>query len=334
MVLRANPRVDTRDRGADRRESARRRVAASIIALGIALALAGCAEPGSGVESAQIDPNAKATTTTTVPSTSTTVAATTTTTSTTAPSTTTTTAPEDVPEPAIITGTFFEDGEVIQNDLPDGAIGPAEHVVGTYRESLTEALGVGTYRIRAEFVVGWAWPETEEYVVEVDVTEDPDSGVNASHERWIIPDPITGDLAGTYQIITIGDQRFAYDPNDGEWRDVGIPSDLVGPMLMAPTGYPWLGQFATYVSAVGWLGNDEIDGVPVGHYEIPPYPTDVDNPRHLESDWDSDVEFWIDADGIVRRYKTVAYLNGDFYQSDNTLLYDVGADITIEPPIP
>ena len=334
MVFHTFLRVDTRDRGADHREPARRSVAVSIIALGVALTLAGCAEPDGGVESAQIDPSGKATTTTTATSTSTTVPATTTTSTTLAPSTTTTTEPEDVPEPELITGTFYEDGEVIQNDLPDGAIGPAEHVVGTYRDSLTEALGIGTYRIRAEFVVGWGWPEIEQVVVEVDVTEDPDDGVHASHERWITPDPSTGELAVSHQVITIGDQRFVFDPNDGEWRDVGIPSDLIGPMLMAPTGYPWLGQFAIYVSAVGWLGNDEIDGVPVGHYEIPPDPTDVDNPRHLESDWDSDVEFWIDADGIIRRYKTVAYLNGEFYQSDDTLLYDVGADITIEAPIP
>lgn len=231
--------------------------------------------------------------------------------------------------------------------LPDGAIGPSESVATEELRRLSDLLGVDTYRIRTEFSMSYGDPDYEEHaVVEVDVKEHRPQDAVSVHERWFSCDPTTGEQAPAGELITSDGRRFAYDPRDDEWEDIGFPKDIAGPVLIAPSTYAYLDQHASWLSMQGWLGypvgadswlgNETIDGRPVGHYEIPPFPDDIPGFEEVDLgyDWDDHTEFWIDAAGIVWRSKQVFYVDGVLWTAQDTTLYDVGADITIEVPIP
>jgi hypothetical protein len=233
---------------------------------------------------------------------------------------------------------------VIPIALPDGAIGPSEFVTTEELRRLSDLLGVDTYRIRTEFSGSFGEPGYEEHVVvEVDVKEHRPQDSVSVHERWFSWDPTTGEQVPAGELIASDGRRFAYDPRDDEWEDIGFPQDLVGPVLIPAYTYASLDEYAGWLSMQGWLGqltdswlgNEKIDGRPVGHYEIPPFPDDIPGVEVVDGgyDWDDHTEFWIDATGIVWRYKQVIYVDGVLWTAQDTTLYDVGADITIEVPI-
>lgn len=220
--------------------------------------------------------------------------------------------------------------------LPDGAIGPSEFVTTEELRRLSDLLGIDTYRIRTEVSASYGVPDYEEHaVVEVDVKEHRPQDAVSVHERWFSRDPTTGELTPAGELITSDGRRFAYDPRDDEWEDIGFPMDIAGPVFFAPSTYANLDQHGGFISAEGWLGNETIDGRPVGHYEVPPFPDDIPGVEVIDLgyDWDVHTEFWIDATGIVWRYKQVMYVDGVLWTAQDTALYDVGADITIEAPI-
>jgi hypothetical protein len=306
--------------------------------------LAGCGDPSDTTNRPTIDASGKATTTTrpaasTVPdttATATTQAPSTTTTAPPPPTTTTTAAPNSL-DPVLVTGTFTPAGTLVSTDLPEGAIGPAEYVVSRDPMTLGERIGVGTYRLHADILVGYGEPDVAiRYVVEVDAVEGSDPTEHSSHERWFAPAQ-DGDGGGPpvfgAEVITIGDRRFAREVDEDEWTEVGFPMDIAGPIVIAPTRYATLDALSDLVSAWGWLGNEDVDGIPVGHYEVPPYP-DLQPDSYDGPEFASQSEFWVDADNVVWQWISSSTVDGNLWQSMDLVLFDVGANITIAAPIP
>ena len=262
------------------------------------------------------------------PTTSTTTVAAPSTTSTTMTTTTTESPSTTIPaDPEIITGTFYPTGTSIPIEIPEGAIGPSERIAGESGR-LIDLIGVPTYRMRTTFTApGLAGGEdTGEYVIETDVIEGANEDSVTLHARWVSPN--TSDRGDPiFEVLLIDDRQYRREQG-GEWtEDTG---GAIFGLYTPPIVYSMLDGFSSWITASEWLGNEEIDGVPVGWYR--PFPFE-DSFSSSEPEINTFLEFWIDADGVVRRGASDTFIEGELWWSFDAVLYDVGADIVIEAPL-
>lgn len=298
-----------------------------ILLMALAVSAASCSEPeGTAQTPTATDPPSQvASTTTTEAEVQTTTSTVATTTTAATPSTTTTL---EAATPELVAGTFIPSGTVVPTELPEGAIGPAEQIVGDQGSSLTERIGVNSYRIRSIGTTSYGDEPPEQLLVEVEVVEGTEPEETARHEWWYAPTSASGDRELVAEVIVIDGHRYGYDVEDNEWRDIGFPQDIFGLPPPVATTYTVLDEASFALTGSIWLGNEEIDGVSVGHFEVPPIP------EEYRGDSDSNSELWIDADGVVWRFVwDYSFNDGEIAQSLDAVLYDVGAKIEIVAPV-
>ncbi len=246
-----------------------------------------------------------------------------------ATTTTTTVSPHAsvAPDDEIITGIFYPTGTPVPVALPDGAIGPNEWISKEGGTLLGDMVDASTYRLRTMVSIpsrtdGQGF---EDYVFEVDVIEGATEDDAAISFRWVVSD-VPEELAVVLEAVLIDGRQYRRDQG-GDWFDnTGGP--LFG-MVAPPVVYSVLHDLSPQISAADWLGNEEIDGIPVGRYR---WSTSQDMRSIPTSDWGAMYELWVDAEGVVWRVLSETYAAGNLLWSFDTVLYDVGADIEIEVP--
>ena len=219
----------------------------------------------------------------------------------------------------LIVGLLASCGPGVDQSEP---IGHAEVVSVEPESGLTQVLGESTYRIRTE-VESYATgqPEVDPfalvYISEVIESDDPNRfAVSRSTETG--PD----DFEDSADYIFVDSRLFVLERH-GEWLEA-TGSDWFGPEVF-PTVYSTLHN-AFYPKDSEWLGNETLDGVPVGHYR-------KQIPEPLEAfDTASDEEIWVDATGVVRRLKVAVHRGDTLLLEFDSKLFDIGANIRIEAP--
>lgn len=229
-------------------------------------------------------------------------------------------------EPQLVSGTKHREGTKISNELPEGAIGPSQHIIGEEEKLLQELTGASTYRLRSE--VSGRFAMANSLVVDVAVIEGLHLSTGDSHAEWSVVDSTSGGLVPVTEEILVDGRRFRYAPADDEWEEFEYGSDLAGPVVMVPLAYSWIHEFSHQLGGAEWLGNEEIEGVAVGHYQWQRQGTIPGDGG--ETVWDA--ELWVDGRGVVWRFASASYIDGEPWQATDTVLYDVGAAVTIEAP--
>lgn len=232
-----------------------------------------------------------------------------------------------------------EEGTVVNTDLPDGATGPDTFVVDYDGRTLLEVIGSDSYRLHFEHETA-SEDGTWEYrfAADIDVNEQANPAENWRHERWFEFDPATDMFAPHTEIVSAKGRLMILDPSIDEWTEIAslleIPPHLAVPSQYTPVGYSALYGISYLLPRSDWLGNEEIGGVPVGHFEFSSFTEAELEVIGQGLPIEASIEFWIDADGVVRRRQTTTLFEGSHYQIEDTTLFDVGADITIEAPLP
>lgn len=223
-------------------------------------------------------------------------------------------------EPTLVTGgTSYPIGTPVPISLPDGAIGPNEDR-NTGNDSLRALIGVSTYRLRTTAIapIEPGSDQVAEASIQVDVVE----GETADDVDEYIQESVDdGEELVTYEMIIVGDRYFTREPGR-DWDESSGGYDIVGPVMMIPYDYASMSGVRWSIAAAEWLGNEEIDGVPVGHFRWSEGNDEVTR----------DTEYWIDGDGVVWRLKTRMMFGDQLFYDADTVLCDVGADITVEAP--
>lgn len=198
---------------------------------------------------------------------------------------------------------------------------------------LSQLLGVSTYRIRTEIerffpeegVEGSLASTVVSTVVEGEAPDDV-----AVHVRRAWTDPEGSEV---FEYMIVDGQTFVRG-EETEWQDAS-DSDLFGhgpdptPILYSSIhGYSRHLYASPVIGESEWLGNEEIDEVPVGRYQWSRPDDDSTGPHDVVSEG----EFWVDASGVVRRVRSSAYQNEMLLFTQDAQLLDVGADIKIESP--
>jgi len=199
------------------------RHASPAVLLVLALLLAACGEPPAAAESPPTSPPEATTSTLAADSsmgTTTTMSVAETSSSTVAPTSTLpdrTTTTGNPGEPQLVSGTKHREGTKISNELPEGAIGPSQHIIGEEEKLLQELTGASTYRLRSE--VSGRFAMANSLVVDVAVIEGLHLSTGDSHAEWSVVDSTSGGLVPVTEEILVDGRRFRYAPADDEWEE-------------------------------------------------------------------------------------------------------------------
>lgn len=223
-----------------------------------------------------------------------------------------------------MTGTFYPTGTPVPVVLPEGAIGPSEFINGEDDVQLRDIVGAATHRMRVN--ISAPFEGLGDFVIESDVIEGASADVFTVYARWFASDAPDGS-SPVFEVVLIDGGQYRRTQGE-EWRD-NSGGALFG-WYVPPIVYSMLHPISSQITGSEWLGNEEIEGVPVGRYRSIPL---HDSGSSSEIDVRGTTEIWIDADGVVWRAVSEIFVEGELWWSFDAVLYDVGADIVIEAPL-